>query len=39
LRAELIDPAIRNHDGRIVKTNGDGILIEFASVVNAVRCA
>ena len=39
LRRELIDPAIREHHGRIVKTTGDGILIEFASVVDAVRCA
>jgi TolB-like protein/class 3 adenylate cyclase len=39
LRRELIDPAIATHRGRIVKTTGDGILIEFASVVDAVRCA
>jgi adenylate cyclase len=39
LRAELIDPAIQNGRGRIVKTTGDGILIEFASVVDAVRCS
>jgi class 3 adenylate cyclase len=39
LRRELIDPQIKAHDGRIVKTTGDGILIEFASVVDAVRCA
>ena len=39
LRHELIDPAIGNHHGRIVKTTGDGILVEFASPVNAVRCA
>ena len=39
LRRELIDPAIAAHRGRIVKTTGDGILIEFASVVDAVRCA
>jgi adenylate cyclase len=39
LRRELIDPAIDAHRGRIVKTTGDGILIEFASVVDAVRCA
>jgi class 3 adenylate cyclase len=36
---ELIDPKIREHHGRIVKTTGDDILIEFASVVDAVRCA
>ncbi len=39
LRSELIDPAIASNRGRIVKTTGDGILIEFASVVDAVRCA
>jgi adenylate cyclase len=39
LRRELIDPAIASHGGRIVKTTGDGLLIEFASVVDAVRCA
>src|SRR5579883_1760263 len=39
LRRELIDPSIDAHRGRIVKTTGDGILIEFASVVDAVRCA
>jgi adenylate cyclase len=39
LRRELIDPAIAEHRGRIVKTTGDGILVEFASVVDAVRCA
>ncbi len=39
LRRELIDPTIAAHRGRIVKTTGDGILIEFASVVDAVRCA
>jgi adenylate cyclase len=39
LRRELIDPAIAEHRGRIVKTTGDGFLIEFASVVDAVRCA
>jgi len=37
--AELIDPKIREHYGRIVKTTGDGVLAEFASVVDAVRCA
>jgi len=36
---ELIDPKIREHHGRIVKTTGDGMLAEFASVVDAVRCA
>jgi len=38
-RAELLDPAIAEHRGRIVKTTGDGLLIEFASAVDAVRCA
>jgi TolB-like protein/class 3 adenylate cyclase/Flp pilus assembly protein TadD len=38
-RRELIDPAIVAHRGRIVKTTGDGILVEFASVVDAVACA
>src|SRR5262245_38871302 len=39
LRQEVVDPAIANHGGRIVKTTGDGLLLEFPSVVNAVRCA
>ena len=39
LRSDLIDPAIDAHRGRIVKRTGDGILIEFRSVVDAVRCA
>jgi adenylate cyclase len=38
-RRELIDPKIAEHKGRIVKTTGDGILIEFPSVVEAVACA
>jgi len=38
-RAELIDPKIGEHHGRIVKTTGDGMLVEFASVVDAVECA
>jgi adenylate cyclase len=38
-RKELIDPKIAEHRGRVVKTTGDGILIEFPSVVDAVRCA
>ncbi len=39
LRHELVDPKIAEHHGRIVKTTGDGVLVEFASVVDAVRCA
>jgi len=39
LRRELLDPKIAVHNGRIVKTTGDGVLVEFASVVDAVRCA
>jgi TolB-like protein/class 3 adenylate cyclase len=38
-RRELVDPKISEHSGRIVKTTGDGMLAEFASVVDAVRCA
>jgi adenylate cyclase len=38
-RRELIDPKITEHQGRIVKTTGDGVLVEFASAVDAVRCA
>jgi adenylate cyclase len=38
-RRELIGPKIAEHKGRIVKTTGDGILIEFPSVVEAVACA
>ena len=39
LRRELVDPKIAEHHGRIVKTTGDGLLVEFASVVDALRCA
>ena len=39
LRAGLVDPAISRHHGRIVKLMGDGMLVEFASVVDAVQCA
>jgi adenylate cyclase len=39
IRAEVIDPRISGHHGRIVKTTGDGLLVEFASVVDALRCA
>jgi class 3 adenylate cyclase len=38
-RRELIDPTIAGHHGRIVKTTGDGALVEFGSVVDAVQCA
>src|SRR5262249_51573970 len=38
-RRELIDPKIAEHRGRIVKTTGDGLLVEFGSVVDALRCA
>jgi TolB-like protein len=39
LRADVVDPKIAEHRGRIVKTTGDGLLVEFASVVDALRCA
>src|SRR5262245_16848127 len=39
LRRELADPKIKEHRGRVVKTTGDGLLLEFPSVVDAVRCA
>ena len=39
LRAEIIDPKIAGHRGRVVKTTGDRLLVEFASVVDALRCA
>jgi len=38
LRREVVDPPIAAHGGRIVKTTGDGLLLEFPSVVDAVRC-
>jgi class 3 adenylate cyclase/TolB-like protein len=38
-RKAIVDPAIAGHRGRIVKTTGDGLLVEFASAVDAVRCA
>src|SRR6516165_2939027 len=38
-RRELVDPKIAEHKGRIVKTTGDGLLVEFPSVVEAVTCA
>src|ERR1700756_5175530 len=39
LRSDLIDPTIAVHKGRVVKRTGDGALVEFSSVVDAVRCA
>ena len=39
IRRELSDPKVKEHRGRIVNTTGDGLLIEFSSVVDAVRCA
>jgi adenylate cyclase len=38
-RHALVDPKIAEHHGRIVKTTGDGLLVEYPSVVDAVRCA
>ena len=38
-RRDLVDPSIARHHGRIVKTTGDGLLVEFASIVDAVGCA
>jgi adenylate cyclase len=38
-RREVVDPAIAEHRGRIVKTTGDGILVEFASAADTVTCA
>src|SRR6266446_6294138 len=39
LRRTVADPKIKEHRGRVVRTTGDGLLVEFASVVDAVRCA
>ena len=38
IRADVIEPKITAHRGRIVKTTGDGLLVEFSSVVDALRC-
>src|ERR1041384_3212687 len=39
IRSEVMDPTIAEHHGRLVKTTGDGLLLEFGSVVDALRCA
>ena len=39
VRAEVIDPAIVRHNGRLAKTTGDGLLVEFGSVVDALQAA
>src|SRR6476620_1321725 len=39
LRSDLVDPTVAVHRGRVVKGTGDGVLVEFRSVVDAVRCA
>jgi adenylate cyclase len=39
IQSELFDPTIAAHNGRLVKTTGDGLLVEFSSVVDALRCA
>src|SRR5205814_517673 len=39
IRAEVIEPSIAKYAGRLVKTTGDGLLVEFGSVVDALRCA
>jgi adenylate cyclase len=38
-RRELVDPKIKEHHGRIVKTTGEGMIVEFRSVVDAARCS
>ena len=39
IRTETIDPPIAQYRGRVIKTTGDGLLVEFSSVVDALRCA
>jgi adenylate cyclase len=39
LRSELVDPTVAVHHGRVVKRTGDGLIVEFRSIVDAVRCA
>src|SRR6202789_3997218 len=39
LRSDLVDPTVAVHNGRVVKRTGDGAIVEFRSVVEAVRCA
>jgi adenylate cyclase len=39
LRSDLLDPTIAGHHGRVVKRTGDGAIVEFRSVIDAVRCA
>src|SRR5947207_13639384 len=39
IRTEVVDPKIDEHHGRLVKTTGDGLLVEFGSVIDALRCA
>src|SRR5215831_18323985 len=39
IRAEVVDPAIATHHGRLVKTTGDGLLVEFSSIVDALHAA
>jgi class 3 adenylate cyclase len=38
-RRDVLDPLVAKHQGRVFKTTGDGVLVEFASAVNAVQCA